>query len=132
MERPTRDPHDPRWHTPPKLWDKLKPKARAMRTAQTPAEVVLWQRLRARKLGVKFRRQHTVGQFIVDFYCAEAQLVVEVDGATHAASVHQDQARDEIIRSLGMHVLRFKNEDVLHNMEAVLTRIGARLAAPSQ
>ena len=101
-----------------------------MRTDQTAAELALWQKLRAKQLGHKFRRQHPIRQFIVDFYCAEACLVVEVDGATHAASVHQDQARDEIIRSLGMQVLRVSNEAVLHDIETVLTRIRASLASP--
>ncbi|MHC5611987.1 MAG: endonuclease domain-containing protein [Nostoc sp.] len=73
------------WQTPHELWKKLKPLARQMRCEATPAEKLLWQKLRDKQLlGFKFRRQQTIDRFIVDFYCNEARLVVEVDGEIHA------------------------------------------------
>mgnify|MGYP001770978009 FL=1 len=72
------------WQTSSELWEKLKPLARQMRREPTPAEDKLWQKLRHKQiLGYKFRRQHTIDRFIVDFYCGEARLVVEVDGEVH-------------------------------------------------
>ncbi|MBI5290061.1 MAG: endonuclease domain-containing protein [Chloroflexi bacterium] len=123
MERRRRDEHDPRWRTAAPLWDKLKPVAREMRRTPTAAEAALWQHLRGSKLGVKFRRQHAIGRFIADFYCAEVGLVIEVDGPIHESSVEQDRARDEIFVEQGLHVLRFTNHQVLRRMEAVLHEI---------
>jgi very-short-patch-repair endonuclease len=72
------------WHTSPELWEKLKPLARQMRCKPTPAEKQLWQKLKNKQLlGLKFRRQHSIDRFIVDFYCNEVRLVVEVDGSIH-------------------------------------------------
>ena len=84
------DGMDKPWQTPGRLWGKLKPLAREMRHAPTPAEQGLWQALRNRRLGVRFRRQHTIGRFIVDFYAHEARLVVEVDGPIHAYTPEED------------------------------------------
>jgi hypothetical protein len=72
------------WRTTPHLWEKLKPVARQMRQEPTQAEDLLWQSLRNHQLlGFKFRRQHSIERFIVDFYCAEAKLVIEIDGPIH-------------------------------------------------
>ena len=69
------------WKTSPQLWHRLKPLAREMRLNPTPAEDRLWQRLRRSQIhGTPFRRQHTIERFIVDFYCPQAQLVIELDG----------------------------------------------------
>ncbi|HEB64244.1 MAG TPA: DUF559 domain-containing protein, partial [Chloroflexi bacterium] len=89
----------------------------------TPAENALWQRLRRRQLGVKFRRQHAIDRFIVDFYSAEARLVVEVDGPVHQYRREEDAIRQEFLESQGLRVLRFTNEEVLTQIEAVLERI---------
>ncbi|MQY72086.1 MAG: DUF559 domain-containing protein, partial [Dehalococcoidia bacterium] len=72
------------WYTSPCLWEKLKPLAREMRRAPTLAEEVLWQHLRNSQMGgFKFRRQHPIDRFIVDFYCFKIRLVIEVDGPVH-------------------------------------------------
>ncbi len=77
--------------TPPDLWAKLKPLARQKRHDPTPAEEALWQRLRNRQIaGIKFRRQHTIDRFIVDFYSADANLVIEVDGPVHEYTPAED------------------------------------------
>lgn len=106
------------------LWQKLKPAARDMRRNSTRAEDILWQCLRRSNIrNCKFRRQHPVGQFVVDFYCAEARLVIEIDGKIHYARVEEDAERQQYLESLGLRVLRVSNEEVLANVEQVLERI---------
>ena len=106
------------------LWRKLKPKARAMRHEPTEAEAMLWEALRARRLhGFKFRRQHVIGRFIADFYCAEARLIVEVDGGVHDERGSEDRVREDALSELGLTVLRFTNDMVLENMNQVLEEI---------
>ncbi|QGX40368.1 endonuclease domain-containing protein [Permianibacter aggregans] len=85
----------------------------------------LWQRLRGSQLGVKFRRQHGIGPFIVDFYCSAHQLVIEVDGVTHEtmASQKADTGRDQFMRSLGIKVLRFSNQQVMTEVDGVVQAI---------
>jgi len=100
-----------------------------MRREPTPAENRLWQRLRKRQvLGFKFRRQHAIGRFIVDFYCADAQLVVEVDGPVHKQAQEEDRLRQEFLESLDLTVLRFTNDEVSKSLDSVVERIAAVLA----
>ncbi len=80
--------------------------------------------MRGRRLaGLKFRRQHPVGRFIVDFYCANCKLAVEVDGSIHDQQLAYDQARTEQLEAFGYRVLRVSNESVLNDLETVLTSI---------
>ena len=104
-------PYRPFEKTPPRLI-KL---ARALRRGQTDAEGVLWQLLRRRGMGVKFRRQHPSAPFVLDFYCHELRLAVEVDGGQHAAQTGRtsDARRTAILKARGIHVLRFANLEVL-------------------
>jgi very-short-patch-repair endonuclease len=105
--------------------------ARRLRRDETFAEKRLWGQLRNRTLdGFKFVRQAPVGPYIADFLCRELSLIVEVDGATHstAAEVARDAARTNALRKLGITVLRFQNDEVIHGMEEVLTIIRAALA----
>ncbi len=112
------------WRTKPKLWAKLQPIAQEMRTAPTPAENVMWEQLRNRRLaGLRFRRQHTIEKFIADFYCAEAHLVVEIDGPIHLEQQDADQVRDERLMSIGLRVLRLTNEQVFNDLSAALKQI---------
>jgi very-short-patch-repair endonuclease len=104
----------------------LKPLARQLRSNLTDAERALWQRLRGKHIeGVQFYRQRPIGQYIVDFYAPTVRLVVELDGGQHfeADARADDGKRDEVLQSLGVHVLRFDNRQVLIEMEAVLERI---------
>jgi very-short-patch-repair endonuclease len=102
---------------------KLVRRARKLRVDATDAERKLWQVLRRRELaGWKFRRQRPIDQYIVDFACIEAVLVVEVDGGQHAENA-ADQVRTRRLEALGWEVLRFWNPDVLINSEGVLTMI---------
>jgi 5-methyltetrahydrofolate--homocysteine methyltransferase len=100
-----------------------------MRHAPTRAEEVLWRALRGRRLaGLKFRRQHAIGQFIVDFCCSEKHLVVEVDGKIHTQNGAYDEARDEVLTARGFRVLRFTNDEALYSMDRVLSEIAAQAA----
>jgi type I restriction enzyme R subunit len=109
-------------------------RARELRERQTPAEEVLWDLLRDRQLaGAKFRRQHQFGEYICDFYCHDAALVVECDGEVHnsAEAKAHDHKRDAYLRSQKLKVLRFKNAAVLHETENVLTQIAKELPSTS-
>lgn len=102
--------------------------ARNLRRNQTTAEEKLWARLRNRQLeGHKFRRQVPLGRFIVDFSCYDARLVVELDGGQHGESEAEDAARTGWLESRGFRVLRFWNNEVMENMEGVLTIIAEAL-----
>jgi len=97
--------------------------ARLMRREPTEAEDRLWQELRGRRLdGIKFRRQVPVGRFVADFICADAGLIVEIDGSQHADSYH-DRERDAELKARGFRVLRFWNDDVLKDLNAVCDTI---------
>jgi len=89
----------------------------------TPEENTLWQRLRGSKLGVRFRRQQIVDGFIVDFYCAAASLIIEVDGPVHDYQRAKDRERDLALAERGLYVLHITNEDVQNNIDAVLAQI---------
>jgi very-short-patch-repair endonuclease len=106
--------------------------ARTMRAKPTDAEHRLWQHLRAWRLPhFKFRRQQPLGNYIADFVCLEARLIVELDGGQHNGSA-SDIARDAWLTSQGFVVLRFWNNEVFENLEGVLERILVQLqAAPS-
>lgn len=100
----------------------------------TPAERLLWSRLRDRRLaGFKFRRQVPVGPYIVDFLCAEARVIVEIDGGQHNLpdARAQDQERTRFLEAKGYKVLRFWNNEVLGNLEGVLTVILEACRSPS-
>ena len=94
-----------------------------MRADATKAENLLWQALRNRQLaGLKFKRQVPLGGYILDFVCFEARLIVEVDGAQHAES-NRDAERDRTFESLGFRTLRFWNDEVTDNIDAVCLKI---------
>ena len=98
--------------------------ARRLRREMTPAETALWNVLRAwRVYGVKFRRQHPVGRFVLDFYCPSHRLCIEVDGGIHDTQQDRDEARDETLAAAGIGVLRFRNEQVLGDLPSVIQTI---------
>ena len=101
----------------------LKANARVLRSNMTDVEQLLWQRLRRKQIaGVQFYRQKPLLEYVVDFYCAVARLVVEIDGGQHfeAAHQHRDLLRDQALEQLGLMVLRFDNHQVLNELEAVV------------
>ncbi len=105
------------------LIEKLKPFAKEMRKEFTEAENLLWQELRNNKLGFKFRRQHLIDKFIVDFFCIETQLIIEVDGEIQEKTKEYDSLREEFLTSLGCKVIRFSNEEILNNIKEVKEKI---------
>ncbi|RMG81776.1 MAG: endonuclease domain-containing protein [Chloroflexi bacterium] len=109
-------------------WPRLKPRVRQKRKDPTPAEAHLWRYLRNRRLNqAKFRRQHAIGRYIVDFVCLSARLVIEVDGAYHGDKIDYDRQRQAELEGMGYRVLRFSNEAVLHQTREVLRQIAAEL-----
>ena len=100
-------------------------KARELRRKLSLPEGLLWRVLRNRPQGLKFRRQHPIGWYIVDFYCPAAKLVVEVDGESHSMgdAPRHDLTRDEWLRKQGLRVTRFAAADVMKDLESVLTEI---------
>ncbi|WP_313085579.1 endonuclease domain-containing protein [Pseudomonas sp.] len=100
--------------------------ARQLRTQLTDCERLLWRQLRNRGLaGFKFRRQHPWPPYVLDFYCAELRLVIELDGGQHYddAGLAKDHLRTDYLKRQGLEVLRFSNLDVLQNLEGVLTEL---------
>ena len=107
-------------------------RARRLRRSQTDAEGKLWLCLRGRQVnGAKFRRQHGIGRYIVDFCCVERRLVVEVDGAQHMVWTESEQRRTAFLLERGFRVLRFWDNDVLLSTAAILERIAEVLSSPS-
>ncbi len=99
---------------------------RDLRNNPTEPEHRLWQALRSEQLGVKFRRQHSIGGYTADFYSVEAKLVIEVDGDSHysdEAARSRDSARDDYFTGLGLRVVRITNQEVMTNLEGVLQHI---------
>jgi very-short-patch-repair endonuclease len=102
--------------------------ARRLRRNQTDAERILWFRLRDRRLdGWKFRRQFAIDRFVVDFFCADAHVIIELDGGQHAVRAKRDEQRTKILEAMGYLVLRFWNNDVTQNIEGVLQVINDAL-----
>jgi|SRR5581483_5634657 len=105
-------------------------RAAALRKNVTPAEHTLWERINKNQLyGLRFKRQHPIGKFIVDFYCAKALLVIELDGEVHNKTdvAERDEGREYELKQMGLTVLRFKNDEVLNNIDKVLDSIKAVL-----
>jgi very-short-patch-repair endonuclease len=99
-------------------------RARKMRHEPVPMEELFWSEVRNRKLGgYKFKRQHLIGRYIVDFVCVEQKLVVELDGPFHADRVQYDSARDAFLRTRGFRVMRFANEYTADDIGIVLATV---------
>ncbi len=110
--------------------DRFKKRARALRNRETNAEARLWQALRNRQLDRwKFRRQHPIDRYVVDFVTLFGKLVVEVDGATHSRTgeVARDEARTRVIEALGFRVVRVNNRDIYDNLPGVIDLIFSEL-----
>ena len=110
---------------------RLVPVARELRARETAAEDLLWKALRDRRLdGFKFRRQHPVGRFVVDFCCLERRLAIEVDGEIHARQQQRDAERDALLTGIGWRVLRIPNAEVQTDFHRVLAKIRTALREP--
>lgn len=102
-------------------------RSRELRREMTPAEKILWEELRANKLGVRFRRQQVIQGFIVDFYCHRSALVVEVDGDIHNLQQEEDARREKVLKDLGLRIVRFRNDEVVRELSMVVGKIKACL-----
>lgn len=98
-------------------------KASVLRENMTIAEKLLWSRLNNKQLGVRFKRQHPIDIFIVDFYCHTYKLVVEVDGEYHNEQLDYDEGRTSELENLGITVIRFTNDEVMDDIDRVVGRI---------
>jgi len=106
-------------------------RARQLRAAQTKSEGLLWSLLRSQQLcGLKFRRQHPIGPYYVDFACVSRRVVVELGGAYHDDIQEADLRRQHYLESQGWQVVRFHNDDVLRDAEAVIRAIASKLGVP--
>jgi very-short-patch-repair endonuclease len=101
----------------------MKERRKDLRKSLTPQEYKLWFYLKNNNLGVKFRRQHGIGPYIVDFYCKKKNLVIELDGSQHLENKEYDKERNEYIETLHIKVLRFWNNEIDNNIEGVLMKI---------
>jgi len=103
---------------------KLKQLARILRKNSTLSEILLWRQLKGHKMdGYDFHRQKPIGNYIVDFYCHELNLAIEIDGISHEDRYEQDHKRQKELEKLGVQFLRFDDLDIKHNLECVLHSI---------
>jgi very-short-patch-repair endonuclease len=100
---------------------------KALRKQSTPQETILWSRLRRKTLGYRFRRQHAIRSYIVDFCCTKRKLIIEIDGWQHKENVEYDEKRTEYFKNFGYTVLRFWNNEINENMDGVMMRIEEHL-----
>jgi very-short-patch-repair endonuclease len=111
-------------------------KARVLRSNMTRAEIILWSRLRSKKVnGYKFRRQQPLFEYVVDFYCHELKLIIEVDGEIHSEKTRYDSKRDNILKINGYHILRFTNFEVETAVDSTINKIISyilEILSPSQ
>ncbi|PIP26588.1 MAG: DNA methyltransferase [Candidatus Moranbacteria bacterium CG23_combo_of_CG06-09_8_20_14_all_40_16] len=93
-----------------------------LRSQMTKAEIILWYRIRNNQLGCKFRRQHGIGKYVVDFYCPELKLIIEVDGDVHfyEKNIVADKEREAYFKGLELRIIRYTNLDVIQNIDSVL------------
>ncbi|MFH0977589.1 MAG: DUF559 domain-containing protein [Spirochaetota bacterium] len=104
--------------------------ARDMRNNMTIAEKKLWSAINKKQIdGFKFRNQHPVNRYILDFYCDNKQLAIEVDGDVHIKKQEDDKYRDEFLNSLSIRVLRFSNNDIMTDLDTVINKIKKELSA---
>ena len=104
----------------------FKKRIKELRKNMPLPEVICWQKIRNKQIGVKFRRQHQIGRYILDFYCPEKKLGIEIDGESHFISLEiqrKDKLRDQDLFSQGIKILRFLNSEIMENLEGVLLKI---------
>jgi len=100
----------------------IKTTRKNLRRDLTLAERKLWLRIKDKQTGYKFRRQHSIGPFIVDFYCPELKLIVEVDGDVHAfdKQIRKDKTREQYLKRLNFKIIRYQNNEIIQNIDGVL------------
>ena len=111
--------------------EKTKRRARDLRASMSLPERVLWGQLRLKRTGLRFRNQHPAGPYVLDFYCYEAKLCVEIDGQSHDFTSARDERRDRWLALQGVRTLRVSARDVLRNLDGVVRYIVAEALTPS-
>jgi very-short-patch-repair endonuclease len=112
------------WKVNTEIWKILKGYAREMRNTPTPSENHLWQYIRNnQRMNTKFRRQHAIECFIVDFYASDIKLIIEVDGEVHKKIYNEDKNRQIVLETMGYKVIRFNNDEVVNKTNSVLKDI---------
>jgi len=106
---------------------KLFYRRKELRNNSTPQEILLWLQLNNSNLGFKFRRQHSIGGYIADFYCPSKKLIIEIDGSQHFTNIEYDEIRSKYFNGLGIKVLRFTNGEINTNMNGVLLKIRSEI-----
>jgi len=102
---------------------KLKDRSRELRNQSTLSEVLLWNEIKAKKLGFQFFRQKPIGNYIVDFYCPKLKLIIEIDGSSHNSKQEYDKLRDEYFNEIKLRLLKFLDGDVKNNLDGVVRAI---------
>lgn len=111
--------------------EEMKIRARQLRKQATPAEKILWEQLRNRRLiGIKFRRQHVLGRYIVDFFCPAKHIAIKLDGEIHRYQEEDDLNRTINLEEMGVKVIRFRNKDVEQDLDTVLVKIAESCTLP--
>ncbi len=106
----------------------IKSKAKILRKRMTEAETALWKKLRMKQIGgLHFRKQHPFGIYILDFYCDKINLAIEVDGGIHITRTEYDDTRTEYLESAGVKVIRYSNEQVINNLDLVISDIKSKI-----
>lgn len=103
-----------------------------LRNKSTPQEIYLWVKIKNSQLGAKFRRQHSIGGYIIDFYCPNKKLAIEVDGSQHFTkeNIEYDKTRDDYLKEIGINTLRFTNKEINTEIESVLEKIKSYISPP--
>ena len=126
---PSKGGGSPRYYTTdPLTWSTSVVNAQEMRKNPTEAEAILWNYLKAKQTGYKIRRQHPIANYIADFVCIEKKLIIEVDGGIHEQTKEEDKERTKVLNEYGFSVIRFKNEEVIGNIEDVVQKIKYELS----
>jgi len=111
---------------------KLYSRRKDLRNNSTPQEIILWSKLKNSQIGFKFRRQHSIGGYIVDFYCPSKKIIIEIDGSQHFTkdSIEYDKRRTSFFKGLDLRVLRFDNNDINKNIDGVILNIKLEIGSP--
>jgi very-short-patch-repair endonuclease len=101
----------------------MKPRRKDLRNRSTLPEKILWRELRESRLGFKFIRQYSIDNYVVDFYCPNKRLAIEIEGKIHLKTIEYDKYRSEYIKAFGIKILRFSNEEIYGNLKKVVCSI---------
>jgi very-short-patch-repair endonuclease len=116
-----------------KQWSLLKERANSMRKTMTKAELLIWDQIKSDKLGIKFRRQYIIENYIADFANLSHKIIIEIDGDSHINSLEYDNHRTDILKIYGFNIIRFNNDEIYNNLDIVILKLKEiiKLLSPS-